>query len=592
MTATRFAGRALVHGSAAGPVLHSHVPLSVWGGVDPRTGRVVDRLHPLCGESLAGRVLAIPGSRGSCSGSGVMLELILGGLAPAALVFEHGEEILPLGVIVAEEMFGRSLPVVTVGPEVLASLARSRWLRVAGATIDDVGAEGVSAGPLARAGAAALSGVAPSDGVALSEEDRAMLAGEAGEAAAAAMRIVLRMAAVVGADRLIDVTRAHLDGCLYTGPGGLRVAEEFRDRGGRVRVPTTLNAVSVDCRRWREMGVAEAVGAPATRLAEAYVGMGARPTFTCAPYLLDSGPALGEQIAWAESNAVVFANSVLGARTMKYPDFLDLCIALTGRAPRAGCHVPAQRRATLRIQVEPVTECDESFYPLVGYLAGSLAGAEIPLVAGLEDARPTLDDLKAFGAAFATTSAAPMFHVAGVTPEAASALGPDRPVRTVTVSREALAVAWGQLNSAGDSPVDLVAIGTPHASVEELARLAALCRDRSKRPGVALVVTSGRSVLERAEQAGVAAELRAFGADLVADTCWCMLGAPVVSDAVRAIMTNSAKYAHYAPGLVGRPTRFGSLADCVEAACAGRVAGGPPAWLRGGPRREGVDAVS
>ena len=191
--------------------------------------------------------------------------------------------------------------------------------------------------------------------------------------------------------------------------------------GARVRVPTTMNAISVDRENWRAQGVPPSFGDPAARLADAYVRMGCRPTFTCSPYLLDGAPVAGEVIAWAKSNAVVFANSVLGARTAKHPDFLDLCIALTGRAPLAGVYLDAHRKAGRVIDVELPAGIDDAFWPLVGYLAGQEAPDRIPLLRGLAPAHPTRDDLKALCAAFGTTSAAPMLHVEGVTPEAAGA---------------------------------------------------------------------------------------------------------------------------------------------------------------------------
>jgi predicted aconitase len=306
--------------------------------------------------------------------------------------------------------------------------------------------------------------------------------------------------------------------------------------------------------------------------------MGAQPSFTCAPYLLDSVPGFGEHIAWAESNAVVFANSVIGARTFKYPDFLDICIALTGRAPLAGCHLDTGRAASVVIALPAFENADEQLYSLLGYHVGGLAPSEIPLIVGLERAAPTPDDLKAFGAAFATTSAAAMFHIAGVTPEAARAASCDPP-RRIAVTRADLIAAWKELNSAADSRIDLIAIGSPHASLSELTRLATLCRGRRKHPETALVVTCGRSVYAQAKDAGSIAELEAFGAQVLTDTCWCMLGEPIVPPHARNVMTNSGKYAHYAPGLTGCSARFGSLKDCVEAACIGHADGSLPGWL-------------
>jgi predicted aconitase len=302
---------------------------------------------------------------------------------------------------------------------------------------------------------------------------------------------------------LIDVSQAHIDGCIYTGPGGLRFAERLVELGAQVRIPTTLNAVSVDRRRWRALGVDAAIGEPASRLADAYLQMGAKPSFTCAPYLLDTAPAFGEQIVWAESNAVVYANSVVGARTLKYPDYLDICVALTGRAPLAGCHLDAGRAASVLIALPRIENADESLYPLLGYHIGGLAPSEIPLIVGLEHVAPTSDDLKAVGAAFATTSAAPMFHIAGITPEASAAAVSRHPPRRIAVTKADLIASWNELNSAQNNRVDnsrvgLVAIGSPHASLSELAgRNGRFCRRAGelRRPAADrhLLVHAGRT---------------------------------------------------------------------------------------------------
>ncbi|HBO9325826.1 TPA: DUF521 domain-containing protein, partial [Pseudomonas aeruginosa] len=153
------------------------------------------------------------------------------------------------------------------------------------------------------------------------------------------------------------------------------------------------------------------------------------------------------------------------------------------------------------------------------------------------------------------------------------------PRRTLRVGRERLRDAWRELDSAGETRIDLVALGNPHFSASEFAQLAALCHGRRRHPEVALVITSSRQVVAQAEAAGHLATLRAFGARLVTDTCWCMLDEPLVPPGARTLMTNSAKYAHYAPGLVGRQVRFASLAGCVEAAVGGRAPAGLPAWL-------------
>ena len=577
---TFLTGRSLVAGAAQGALLFADVGLSFWGGVDSATGEVIDRHHPLSGEYLAGCVLAIPSGRGSCTGSSVLMELISNGHAPAALVLAEPDEILTLGVLVAQTIFERSLPVLCIGQEAFAALRGGAFARVENT---EVSVFDQPPGDAWQAIDSPLQKDATHTSIELTEHDQALLDGELGKAAQVAMQIVLRMAELQGARRLVDVTQAHIDGCIYTGPASLRFARQLVQWGAKVRVPTTLNSISVDQRRWRELGVDPALGEPASALGDAYMAMGAQLSYTCAPYLLDSAPKAGEQIVWAESNAVVYANSVLGARTLKYPDYLDICIALTGRAPLIGCHLDAQRKARLQIELPALDDLDDAFYPLLGYHIGALAGSRVPLVLGLEKRKPGLDDLKAFGAAFATTSAAPLFHIAGVTPEAidpAQVLEAGTRIPVEKIRLQDLMLSWRELNSARDPRVDVVSLGNPHFSLGEFAHLARLCRGRRKHPDVVLAITCGRAVLEQAREAGHIAVIEAFGATLVTDTCWCMLGEPVIPPAATTLMTNSGKYAHYAPGLVGRKVHFASLAECVDAACSATASGRLPAWLQ------------
>jgi predicted aconitase/predicted aconitase with swiveling domain len=575
----RIPGRVLVAGEVQADLLYADIGLSFWGGVDPFSGEVIDRHHPLSGACVTGKILAIPCGRGSCTGSSVMLELILNGHAPAGLVLGEPDEILALGVLVAEIVFGQSFPVVCVGHEGFARLGG-----MAAARIEDGIVRLFSALPNDNWTPAPVPIQLQSDNgiLELTAYDRELIAGTHGKAAAIAMRILMRIGELQGGRRLIDVAQAHIDGCIYTGPASLRFARGLVELGAQVRVPTTLNSISVDRRRWRELGIDAALGEPADDLGQAYLDMGARASFTCAPYLLDSAPRFGEHIVWAESNAVVFANSVLGARTQKYPDYLDICIALTGRAPYVGCHRDEGRLATVRIDVEPPATFTDAFYPLLGYHIGLLCGSEIPVICGLERCLPDLDDLKAFGAAFATTSAAPMFHIVGCTPEAASAdiaLGYQPARRFFAVERTALATSWRELDSAAEREIQLVSLGNPHLSLAECAKLATLCAGRKRNAGTALVVTLGRAVHGLARAAGLLDVIEAFGATVLTDTCWCMLGEPIVPPAARTLMTNSGKYAHYAPGLVGRAVQFGSLTDCVEAACTGMRTPQLPSWL-------------
>jgi predicted aconitase/predicted aconitase with swiveling domain len=471
--------RSILAGDAQGPVISTQEALSFWGGVDPATGGVIDVRHPLRGVSLAGAVLLMPTSRGSCSGSGVLLDLALSGRAPAALVFCEDEDVLTLGALVASEMFGKLLPVLRLAPDAFRELAHAGAARICDGLIE---AEGLAI-PVASTTARSLE---------LTVSDQAIMNGLHGEAARQAMRIICAMGAQQGAQRLVDVTRVHIDGCIYASPANLTFAERMADLGAKVRVPTTTNAISVDRANWRAQGVPSSFGGPAARLADAYVRMGCCPTFTCSPYLLDGAPRAGEYIAWAESNAVVFANSALGARTAKHPDFLDLCIALTGRAPLSGVYLDSHRKARRIIEVELPEGADTAFWPLVGYLAGRASPDRIPLLRGLAATAPSRDSLKALCAAFGTTSGAPMLHIEGVTPEAEDAAAED--ADRIRIARNDMAAIWTLMND-GPEEVDLVAFGSPHASLDECRVIAEAFGGRRRREDVAVIVTAGRDVI-------------------------------------------------------------------------------------------------
>jgi hypothetical protein len=553
--------RSILAGSAQGPVLATSEPLSFWGGVDPATGNVIDVHHPLHGRCVTGAILMMPSTRGSCTGSGVLLDLALTGRAPAALVFSESEDVVTLGALIAAGMFGKPLPVLRLSADAWAALAQAD-----NATISDTEI---------RAGGLVIPVQPPAtSALELTAADRAMLNGAEGAAAQQAMQIICAMAANQGAVQLIDVTQGHIDGCIYASPANLTFAEKMADMGGRVRIPATMNAISVDHANWRAQGVPPSFGGPAQRLADAYVRMGCQPTFTCSPYLLDTAPGPGEAIAWSESNAVIYANSVLGARTAKHPDFLDLCIALTGRAPLSGVYLDAPRQARRVLDIDLPDAIDDAFWPLIGYLAGKASPDRIPLLRGMAKAHPTTEALKALCAAFGTTSAAPMLHIEGVTPEA-DRIAPDADHATITAAD--MAAGWRLLND-GPEAVELVAIGSPHASLQECHALADALGDR--KAVVATIVTAGRQVVATAEADGTLSRLQRSGVQVLPDLCWCSISEPVFPPGTRALMTNSGKYAHYGPGLSGRAVRFGSLADCASAAVTGTAPKTLPPWLR------------
>lgn len=417
--------------------------------------------------------------------------------------------------------------------------------------------------------------------VVLTDRDRALAAGDHGPAAAMAMRIVLRLAAANRAPRLIDITSAHIDSCLYHGDAGLDFAERLATDGGSVIVPTTLNVATLDLLHPELFRGDERLAERGRRLMAAYTRMGARPTWTCAPYQLTARPAFGEHVAWAESNAIVFANSVLGARTDRYGDFIDICAAITGRVPDAGLHRDEHRVARAVFRVEGVSDAllsSEVIYAVVGHLVGRRTGTLVPAITGLPPRAPE-DGLKALGAAAASSGGVAMFHAVGSTPEAptlADATGGSDPALDVTIGPDELRAARDELTTRVEGRLDSVSVGTPHFSVTEFAELARLAAGRTVHPEVEFFVNTSREELSEAAAAGLLTPIRDAGIQIVTDTCTYIT--PIMRDRGGLVMTNSGKMAYYAPGNLGVDVAFGSLADCMASAEAGRVVRDEAAW--------------
>jgi predicted aconitase len=406
--------------------------------------------------------------------------------------------------------------------------------------------------------------------VLLTDADQAMLEGKAGDATRVAMELLVAVAAAERAPELLDISAAHIDGGLYHGRAGLDFALSLAQGDGHVVVPTTLNVSTLDLLHPELYRGDEETAAAARQLMDAYVTMGCIPSWTCAPYQLAHRPGLGDQIAWGESNAIVFANSVLGARTARYGDFLDICCALTGRAPAVGLHTDAGRLATLRLDVEVADRLfdDDLLYPVLGHILGQVAGIEVAVIVGL-DLRATEDRLKALGAAAASSGAVAMFHVAGVTPEAPTveaATGGLAPQRRVAIGADDLTRARASLNH-GEGPLGAVSVGTPHFSTGELAALANMVKGLFTT--VPFYVNTSRDALTRAGKMGSIGLIEGFGATIVTDTCTYIT--PIMDDVRGVVMTNSAKWAFYAPGNLGVDVVFAGLEACVDSAVSGEV---------------------
>lgn len=408
----------------------------------------------------------------------------------------------------------------------------------------------------------------------LTPGDQADLHGECGKARQMAMRILVRMLPIFEASEFLNITAAHVDSSLFQGDATLEYAERLSGWDAHVVVPTTLNVSGVDEHGWENWAVPADWAEKSRRQMVAYQSMGCMPTWTCAPYQETQRPELGQQVAWGESSAVVFVNSVLGARTARYPDLMDICAAITGRAPAAGLHLEENRKGQLLYRLVDVPSKifeDDSFYGVLGHLIGADAGALIPVIEGLER-HPTEDHLKALGAAMASAGATALYHILGVTPEAPdrhTVFGGRRPIRRVDVTMDMLRRVRNLLTTSEGNELDMVALGSPHFSLNEFATLAQLVEGNHKSERVQFLITASRMVRSLAERAGYLAPIEKFGGTVTVDTC--ILTSPMLPGSIHALMTNSAKYAYYAPGLLGTRVIYGSLEDCVQSAIQGRI---------------------
>jgi predicted aconitase len=416
----------------------------------------------------------------------------------------------------------------------------------------------------------------------LTERDQAILAGEEGRAAQIALRIVIRIAVVQGAKKLLDISNVHVGGSIYTGQASLYVIETLAELGAQVRVPTSINAISIDRLRWRDQNVDPEFAGYADRLATAFEKMGAKPIFSCTPYVFPDSPKLGDDIVWAESNAIVYSNSVLGARTNRHGDFLDICAAITGRAPYCGLHLDENRKGNFLINVPRLTNLDSSFYTVLGYLIGKHAGSDIPVINGLDE-KPKIEDLKYLSSTLATSGAVGLFHMVGVTPEAPTlkqALGGGNASRTLDVTREELLSVFTKLSTAHDEKLDLVLLGSPHFTLGDFKELAELVVGKQANGKCDVLITTSQFIYKQAQETGYVERIERFGARVSTDLCLCMLNASMFPPSTKTAMTNSGKFAHYGPGLIGKGVYFGSLQDCVNSAIAGKRVIEHPRWLQ------------
>jgi cis-L-3-hydroxyproline dehydratase len=400
----------------------------------------------------------------------------------------------------------------------------------------------------------------------LTAEEKALLAGEGSEANRLAMEVLVRAGDAFGAERLIEVASAHIlghYGSLHQ--AGIDYLERLVEGGGRCRVPTTVDPSSVDFARADRFRVPEEYRRRQERLKGLVEALGVTPTWSCTPYASQNVPRFGENVAWAESSAVAYANSIIGARTNRTPFGLDIAAALTGRIPLFGLYREESRRGSLlfRIKVKGLTDFD---YHSLGAIVGRLSGSKIPVIDGIP-ANVTNDQLKMFSSAAASAGSVALFHMTGITPEASLA-DPFRgmaPEETVEVHPEDLeVVAAGITTAAPGEPVDMVTLGCPLLSIGELQSLAAAMEGRRVRRGVRFWIYLAADTYETGKAMGLVQPLEESGVWFSTGTCATV--SPVRVWGFRHIMTNSAKCALVVPSEHNARITFRDTAACIAAA--------------------------
>ena len=377
----------------------------------------------------------------------------------------------------------------------------------------------------------------------LTPEEQEMLEGKHGRATKKAMQILATLGTIYGAERMLPVTSVQIAGVSYDnlGEAGLQFLTEMAEGGGRARVLATLNPAGMDMENWLTLGIPADFAENQERVIDAFARMGVVTTCTCTPYLTGNVPHYGEHIAWAESSAVCYANSILGARSNREGGPSALAAALTGRTPAYGLHLDENRRPNLSVYTPAGLRGTHEFGALGMVIGWKMEGYEskpIPYIQGVE--RASLEELKSLCASLATYGGAALFHMVGITPEAAQFSPPEE---VMHITQAELERAVHSLNQSAAEEVDFVSLGCPHLSIQEIARIARLLE--GKQVTKEFWITTARPVKQMADRAGYTQIIEASGAKFAADTC-CVV-API-RGRFKVMATDSAKACYYASG--------------------------------------------
>ena len=387
-----------------------------------------------------------------------------------------------------------------------------------------------------------------------------MLDGAEGYAVRKSMEILVALGEIFGAKNLIEVGSVQVAGVSYhnLGDAGLEFLNSLA-ADGRVKVQTTLNPAGMDLENWQQLGISPEFAEKQNLVIDAFQRMGILISCTCTPYLIGNLPLYGEHIAWSESSAVTFANSVLGAKTNREGGPSALAAAFVGKTPNYGLHLDENRVPDVHIQVN--AELSKlSDWGALGYMIGKKAENKIPYITGIKTAQ--LDELKSFCASVVTYGAKPLFYIKGITP--GSELQ-KQPSTTFTVDQGDLKIAYDAIND-DINDIELVCLGCPHCSVKEISEIATLLEDKKVAQGTELWVATSRTAKQLADKRGYTAIIEAAGGKFACDTC--MAVAPL-KGRFKSLATTSAKGCFYSRQNLMK-TKMGSMEECVNAAVTGK----------------------
>lgn len=404
----------------------------------------------------------------------------------------------------------------------------------------------------------------------LTKKELEMLDGKYGDAVQKAIKLLVVVGECYGAQRMVSVASAHLSAAnpVSAGKGGAAFIKEMAETGGKFVVPTTTNPTSLEPWDWKQMGFSGALNRAVSALSGDIAKMGGFLCNTCTPYLIGHAPRMREHIAWCESSAIIYANAVLGSRTNREGGPTALAAGLTGRTPAYGYHLNENRYGKLKIKVSVKLKGDTD-YATLGYFAGRIVQDRVPVFTGLP-ASVSQDELKCLGSALACSGSAAHYHVVGVTPEAPSeevAIGS----KTISSSdvfefgfRE-LKETEELISKARPEEADLVVLGCPHASINQLRNYANILSERKVKDGVEIWILVSHPIKKYADDTGYANIIETSGASLVSNTCPAIMPRDFFNRrGYKVIATDSAKMTYYASTMQGVLCYYGSLGEFID----------------------------